>query len=325
MLDGAGRPRARGQLEAGPGQRGSLSPCPPPAWPVVQSHGPRATVSSSGRLWQSMGFPDGSAGKEPTCNAGDARDMGPIPGLGRSPGGGNSSLLCYSCLENPTDRGAWWATVHRVTKSRTRLSTQAHTQHDACGKALLGGFSEVTAKNGSKWVPPTIPIIKTVLGQLAETQLHPWVGTPQLPPVPGPHPHHKLAWEMMALALPAAFPGDPWGPVHSTAQSGCPASCACPLPLAGLLETWSQPTPTPDKEPLAVRCALPGLVHLGGPSAFPSHREPPFTPLPWAGHHPGTAVPSLTAVPEAGCYSPPRVTDEKAEETGEEVKQFTSR
>ena len=163
--------------------------------------------------------------------------MGPIPGLGRSPGGGNSSLLCYSCLENPTDRGAWWATVHRVTKSRTRLSTHAHTQHDACGKALLGGFSEVTAKNGSKWVPPTIPIIKTVLGQLAETQLHPWVGTPQLPPVPGPHPHHKLAWEMMALALPAAFPGDPWGPVHSTAQSGCPASCACPLPLAGLLET----------------------------------------------------------------------------------------
>ena len=48
-------------------------------------------------------------------NAGDARDMGAIPGLGRFPGGGNSNPLQYSCLENPMDRGAWRATVHRVT------------------------------------------------------------------------------------------------------------------------------------------------------------------------------------------------------------------
>ena len=47
--------------------------------------------------------------------------MGSIPGLGRCPGGGHGNLLQYSCLENPMDRGAWRATVHGVTKSRTRL------------------------------------------------------------------------------------------------------------------------------------------------------------------------------------------------------------
>ena len=51
------------------------------------------------------------------ANAVDARDMGSLPGLGRSPGGGNGSPLWYSCLENPMDRGAWWATVYGVEKS----------------------------------------------------------------------------------------------------------------------------------------------------------------------------------------------------------------
>ena len=56
--------------------------------------------------------------KEFICNAGD---MGSIPGLGRYLGEGNDNLLQYSCLENPMDRGAWWVTVHGVTKSRTQL------------------------------------------------------------------------------------------------------------------------------------------------------------------------------------------------------------
>ena len=55
--------------------------------------------------------------KNPPDNAGDARGMGSIPGSGRSPGGGRGNPLQYSCLENPTDRGDWWATVHRVTES----------------------------------------------------------------------------------------------------------------------------------------------------------------------------------------------------------------
>ena len=58
------------------------------------------------------------------ANAGDTRDTGLIPVLGRSPGEGNGILLQYSCLENPMDRGAWQATIHRVTKSWTRLKGQ---------------------------------------------------------------------------------------------------------------------------------------------------------------------------------------------------------
>ena len=64
------------------------------------------------------------------ANAGDVRDVGSIPGLGRCPGGVHDNPLQYSCLENPVDRGAWRATVHRVTKSQTWLkwlSRQAHT------------------------------------------------------------------------------------------------------------------------------------------------------------------------------------------------------
>ena len=51
----------------------------------------------------------------------NAEDLGSIPGSGRSSGEGNDNPLQYSCLENPVDRGAWWATVHGVIKSRTRL------------------------------------------------------------------------------------------------------------------------------------------------------------------------------------------------------------
>ena len=57
--------------------------------------------------------------KNPPANAGDVRDTGSVPGLRRSPGEGNGDLLQYSCLENPMDRGAWRAMVHRVAKSRT--------------------------------------------------------------------------------------------------------------------------------------------------------------------------------------------------------------
>ena len=61
-------------------------------------------------------FSGDSDGKESACNEGDP---GSIPGLGRSPGEANGNTLQYSCLENSMDRGAWQATVHGVTKSRT--------------------------------------------------------------------------------------------------------------------------------------------------------------------------------------------------------------
>ena len=59
--------------------------------------------------------------KNPPANAGDVRDSGPIPGLGRSPGGGHDNPLQYSSLGNLVEREAWQATVHEVTKSRARL------------------------------------------------------------------------------------------------------------------------------------------------------------------------------------------------------------
>ena len=60
-----------------------------------------------------LNFLGGSDGKASTCNA---RDLGSIPGSGRSPGEGINNLLQYSCLENPMDKGAWWATVHGVVR-----------------------------------------------------------------------------------------------------------------------------------------------------------------------------------------------------------------
>ena len=71
------------------------------------------------RLNIHQGFPGGSAGKESTCSG---RDVRSIPGLGRSPGGGHGNPLQCCCLENLIDRGAWWATIHGVSKSQKQLS-----------------------------------------------------------------------------------------------------------------------------------------------------------------------------------------------------------
>ena len=74
---------------------------------------------SSGLSGLGAGFLDGSVSKESACNAGD---LGLISGWGRSPGEGNGSTLQHSCLRNPMERGAWWATVNGVARTRTRLS-----------------------------------------------------------------------------------------------------------------------------------------------------------------------------------------------------------
>ena len=76
-------------------------------------------------MWQEyvLGFPGGSEVKASAFNAGD---LGSIPGSGKSPGEENGNPLQYSCLENPMDRGAWWATAHGVAKSWTRLSDFTH-------------------------------------------------------------------------------------------------------------------------------------------------------------------------------------------------------
>ena len=91
--------------------------------PVVLTHAVQFLGQVSIKLQRD--FPGGSDSKESTCNR---RDLGSIPGLGRSPGGGHDNPFQQSCLENPVDRGAWEVAVHGVTKSRTteQLNTAQH-------------------------------------------------------------------------------------------------------------------------------------------------------------------------------------------------------
>ena len=82
------------------------------------------------------------------ANTGDIRDVGSIPGVGRSPGGVYGNPLQYSCLENSTDRGAWWAIVHKVAKSQTgreRLSKHADLKCLGLCQLLLSAQEEEEA------------------------------------------------------------------------------------------------------------------------------------------------------------------------------------
>ena len=71
-----------------------------------------------------MGFPGGTVVKNSPANAGDVAEVGLIPGSGISPGEGKGSPLQYSCLENPMNRGDWWASGHGITKNQTQLATE---------------------------------------------------------------------------------------------------------------------------------------------------------------------------------------------------------
>ena len=95
------------------------------------------------------------------ANAGNIRETASVPGLGRSPGEGHGDPLQYSCLENPMDRGAWWATVHRVTKSwirLKRLSTDAHRKFKSSVKgmnAMILSHADVVYTEGNRLsLPP---------------------------------------------------------------------------------------------------------------------------------------------------------------------------
>ena len=115
-----------GHLGLGPNKQGN-QPCPAD---LEALHGdipgcqglfytePDLTLKSNEHIW---GFPGGTVIKNLLASAGDARDVGSIPGSGRSPGEGHGNPLQCSRLENPMDRGAWWATVHRFEKRWTQL------------------------------------------------------------------------------------------------------------------------------------------------------------------------------------------------------------
>ena len=89
-----------------------------------------------------LGFPGGVEVKASACNVGD---LGSIPGWGRSPGEGNGNPLQYSCLENPMDGGAWWAAVHGVAKSQTRLRDFPFTLHFHALEKEMATHSSVLA------------------------------------------------------------------------------------------------------------------------------------------------------------------------------------
>ena len=97
--------------------------------------------------------------KNPPAKAGDTRDTGSIPGSRKSPGRGYGNPLQYPDLENPMDRGVWWATVHRVTNSQTRLREHAHTHPGAggsdCPPCSLGWAGNPEIASFLVWEMPT--------------------------------------------------------------------------------------------------------------------------------------------------------------------------
>ena len=98
----------------------------------------------------------GSVVKNLPASAGDSRDLGSIPGSGRCPGGGNGNPLQYSCLQNPKDRGAWRATVHRLAKSDTteQLSTEPSRPR---WRSLQVGFFEASLLGLQSGHLPVVP------------------------------------------------------------------------------------------------------------------------------------------------------------------------
>jgi len=121
-----------------------------------------------------LGLPWWLSGKEFAYNAGDTGDMGLIPGLGRSLGGGHGNTHSYSCLENLMDSGAWWAVVHGVTKSWTWpmwLSTHTRAQVSI----LLMRNNLVKACKVLKF---TVCLMLTVIGNFSVSFSRTWLNDP---------------------------------------------------------------------------------------------------------------------------------------------------
>ena len=99
--------------------------------------------------------------KNPLASAGDVRDTSSITGLERSPAGGHVNPLQCCCLKNPMDRGAWWATVHGVTKSQTQLKQLSMHSRCAgtCHRPLLHKLIAILSRNSRhlSWLPGRLP------------------------------------------------------------------------------------------------------------------------------------------------------------------------
>ena len=103
--------------------------------------------------------------KNPPASAGDGRDLGSITGSGRYPGGGHGNLLQYSCLENPMNRGVWWAPVYRIIKSWTqlkRLSIHTHTSPKILFSVSFQAPRRLAWKNTNIWCFPPYSVSTNV-------------------------------------------------------------------------------------------------------------------------------------------------------------------
>ena len=145
-----------------------------------------------------MGFPRSSVGKESACNAGD---LGLIPGVGRSPGEGNSNPLQYYCLENPMDRGAWQGTAHGVARVRHDLATKPppSTMFIGRDKDDIGKVWQGILQGVSKIWQKRIPAAAKSL-QSCPTLCDPTDGSPPGFPVPGILQARILEWVAISFS-----------------------------------------------------------------------------------------------------------------------------
>ena len=164
------------------------------------------------------GFSAGSDGKESACSA---SDLGPISGLGRSPGEGNGYLLQHSCLENSMDRGAWQATVHGITKSQTWLSAfhftspinkvyQAETCKTVCCESVISkilircilGVGKPGRSSGSGLKEKVYCTTLRMTSESTQQQIH------NCPRLTAMNNHSSRKWQLTWLQPPMQPPGE---------------------------------------------------------------------------------------------------------------------
>ena len=114
--------------------------------------------------------PGGARGKEP-CQCRRLRDVGSVTGWGRAPGEGSGNPLQYSCLENPMDRGAWWAAVHRAAESWTHLKgLSMHTHTPLLIRKLTEGWCEACCCSSVPWSYLILPLCPMSFDHSGRTQ-----------------------------------------------------------------------------------------------------------------------------------------------------------
>ena len=154
-----------------------------------------------------MGFPGHTSGKEPTCQCRRCKRFGFIPRWGRSLGGGHGSPLQYSCLENPMDRGAWWATVHGVTNVLCMLfvvlvAKSSPTLCDPMNCSPSGSSVHgISQARTLQWVAISFSAAAATKSlQLCPTLCNPIDSSPPASPVPGILQARTLEWVAISFS-----------------------------------------------------------------------------------------------------------------------------